>query len=422
MTDATDTIATESGIATLANRQPIDGFDPEDGPWRVHGVSISEDAVTMGKSETRRFWPKQTLQQAAERGLLEGRPIVKNFHDREGQAPADDVIGEITAVGYADGLGFVYEGEISDETIAEKVDAGYLDVSPVPLIAEESFDEERQAQRVERIERFRDLAVVAEGAVPGNDISMGANPAVTALSEALSAHFDTGGDAEEDSTGAETMPAESGVDAAGGDDGPDGTKASNGEGQSTPDSDTTETMSDDTELTDKERELLAAARQRDDPTVVEASDVERLSENEELIDEYEALESPQLVEEDKHEALQERVEKVRELMADALQERTGLSDTAVEAMPFEAMAAEFETDEGDLDFEALTQSPEASGGPAPEEDDDVDLEALQTDIAVDDPDEAVEVLQQRHELFASRGWESNAQEVAEDLEALGVEV
>jgi len=32
-------------------------------------------------------------------------------------------------------------------------------------------------------------------------------------------------------------------------------------------------------------------------------------------------------------------------------------------MPFEALAAEFETDDGDLDVEALTQSPETGSGP-----------------------------------------------------------
>jgi hypothetical protein len=62
-------------------------------------------------------------------------------------------------------------------------------------------------------------------------------------------------------------------------------------------------------------------------------------------------------------AMQERIDIVEEMMAEALQERTGLSDDAIDAMPFEAMATEFQTDEGDLDVEALTQSPETGSAP-----------------------------------------------------------
>lgn len=544
MTDTTTTVP--NGIATLAQKQPVDGFNPADGPWRVHGVAITENAVTVGKSETRRLWPQETLEDAAERGLLRGRPIVKNFHDREGQAPADDVIGEITAVGYADGIGLVYEGEISDEAIAEKVDAGYLDVSPVPLIGSERTDDTREAQRVERIERFRDLAVVAEGAVPGNQIEMGPNPGVAALNEALSQHFDTKDDGDvagvealqreeartptysgtEDAewdtptldaylTGYDSLPdpddvqsvndlsegdrsfiaaksllgtpaaeslrevrffpvvnpatdalnrralgavrsgrgeqadipadalasaqamagellndefdAEIDVEAAsGGDDGPHDQATAGGEGQSTPAAQEAmqatwrHTMSED--LTDEERELLAAAGQIDNPRVVSAGEWERLSQHEEVIDEYESLADPVLVEKTRHEQLETRIEKVEGLMADALQERTGLADQTVDAMPFEAMAAEFETEDGDIDFEALTQSPESSGGPTPDDGEDTpSLDALSTTVEASDVDEAIEELQQRHAMYSERGW-GYAEEVAEDLEALGVEV
>lgn len=171
-----------SGIAVLTDA--TDTFDDE-APWTVHGVAITENAITMGRSGTPRFWPADTLEAAAQRGLLEGRPIVKNFHELEGQAPADDVIGEVTDEAYADGVGWVFEGEIADEAIAEKIANGYLDVSPVPQIAEETFDERWEAQRVDRLAGVRDIAVVAEGAVPGNEIEMGPNPSVAALSRAV---------------------------------------------------------------------------------------------------------------------------------------------------------------------------------------------------------------------------------------------
>lgn len=180
-------------------------------------------------------------------------------------------------------------------------------------------------------------------------------------------------------------------------------------------------MSDD--ITDKQRELLAAAGQKDDPVVVEAGVAERLSEHEELIDEAEAMESPTLVNEDDHDALQSRVETVETFFAEALQERTGLSDDAIQAMPFEAMAAEFEDDDGDLDVEALTQDPEAGGRSPPEDDEpSEEVEALLESEGFADEDEAVEILQQRYEHYDNAGWEGNAKQAAEQLETLGVEV
>lgn len=516
-----------SGIAILA-AGPADHFSPEDSPWRVHGVAISEDAVTVGQSEERRFWPRSTLQNAAERDLLVGRSIVKNFHDLEGQAPADDVIGEVTAVGYAEDIGLVFEGEIADREIAAKIDAGYLDVSPVPFIAEEDPDDTREAMRVERIARFRDLAVVDEGAIEGNEINMGPNPAVAALSaEALAstaafavdalqrdrARRPTYSDTEDAEwstpslddylNGYDSLPspdeaasvdgltdedrsliaeksllgtpdgetlrevrffpvvnpatdalnsralgavrsgrgeqadipsdarasaqrmagellneefdAEVDVEATspGGDDGPGGSS-----GQSTPASWRT-TMSDD--LTDKERELLAAAGQKDDPVVVEAGVPETLSDYEGLIDAADGMDDPTVVSENEYGALQDRLDAVRDVFAEALQEQTGLSDAAIEAMPFEAMAAEFETDDGDIDIEALTQDPEAGGSPSDPDPPEFDPDALQTDVDASDRDEAVEILQQRYDQYSAAGW-GHADALAADLETLGVEV
>lgn len=146
-------------------------------------------------------------------------------------------------------------------------------------------------------------------------------------------------------------------------------------GQSTPVlTDDSTTMSD---LTDREQELLAAARQRDDPTVVEAGVPERLTDHEALLDAAESCEDPTVVETREYETLQERIATVEGVLADALQARTGLSDAAIEAMPFEAMAAEFETDDGDLDVEALVQSPETGTGPSDPGTDDPDEEALE---------------------------------------------
>jgi hypothetical protein len=128
------------------------------------------------------------------------------------------------------------------------------------------------------------------------------------------------------------------------------------------------------DLTDKEQELVAAARQKDDPTVVEAEVRDRLTELEEQLEDYEKykdlfeeaadLEEPTVEDADEVAAMQKRVSIVEDMMAEALAEETGLSENAVEAMPFEAMAAHFEDDDGDLDVEALTQTPETGSGPS----------------------------------------------------------
>jgi len=139
------------------------------------------------------------------------------------------------------------------------------------------------------------------------------------------------------------------------------------------------------DITDADRELLAAARQLDDPTVVETGAAERLSDHEALIEaadgidepmvvsepDYEGLieaadgiDEPTVVSKPDYEALEARVDEVREVLADALQEQTGLSDAAIESLSFEALAAEFEADDGTLDVESLAQSPETGSGPS----------------------------------------------------------
>jgi hypothetical protein len=136
-----------------------------------------------------------------------------------------------------------------------------------------------------------------------------------------------------------------------------------GAGSSTPDDGTqSDPLMDN--ITDAERELLAAARQLDDPMVVETAAAERLSEHEELIEAAEATDEPTVVSEPDYDTLEARVDEVRTVLADALQEQTGLSEPTVEAMPFEALAAEFEADDGALDVESLAQSPETGSGPS----------------------------------------------------------
>lgn len=354
----------QSGIAVLAHAEDNDGFGGS-APWLVHGVLLSDGAITEGRSGERRFWPAETLQEAADRGVFEERSIVKNFHDLEGQAHADDVIGEVTTVGFADGIGFVFEGEVTDREIAEKIAHGYLDVSPVPLIGEETFDERLDAFRVERIEAGRDIAVVDIGAVEDNEIALGPNPAVAALSiEALSGTIEAlqGDQADTDGGGSPdggsqdgNEPAEPGADSGdpGSDDSSNGGAGSRT--QENPNDTQATTMSD---LSEELQELLARARAMDDPTVVEAAALRRFNDSVELIDDAEALDSPTVVDANEYEALQEDVEEIKELLGNVLVEERGLKETTVEAMSLEAMTSEVRDEDGNLDIDPLSQEPE----------------------------------------------------------------
>jgi hypothetical protein len=133
-------------------------------------------------------------------------------------------------------------------------------------------------------------------------------------------------------------------------------------GSSTPARDSeSDSLMDD--ITDAERELLAAARQLDDPTVVETRAAERLSDHDALLETATETDDPVVVSEPDYEKLEARVDEVRDVLADALQAQTGLSEPTIEAMPFEALAAEFEADDGALNVESLAQSPETGSGP-----------------------------------------------------------
>lgn len=181
-----DTFRSGIGTTTLASdRGAVDDVQ-EDSPIAVNGVAIPENTILNGGRNEEHFYSPQAARRAAEvlqRQIDDGETvhIVKNFHDLEGQAPADDIIGEVTAAGYSEGVGVVWEGEITDEATAQKVQMGYLDVSPTVARSLGDFDETMQARGVDDVAAFRDIAVVGRGQ-PGADVDVGPNPAVEALS------------------------------------------------------------------------------------------------------------------------------------------------------------------------------------------------------------------------------------------------
>lgn len=191
MTTDTQRDTFEHGIGVLAAGNTTDEV-PANDPIQVNGVALPVNTVLQGGQGERHYFPASVLERAAEQ--LAGANIVKNFHELEGQAPADDVIGEVTDAAFSEGVGLVYEGELIDEDIAQAVLQGYLDVSPTVARSLGEYDEGRDARRVDAIAGFRDLAVVQQGQ-PGASIDVGANPAVAALQrDVLGRAFDADAD------------------------------------------------------------------------------------------------------------------------------------------------------------------------------------------------------------------------------------
>lgn len=356
---------TTGGIAALATGN--------DRTTQVHGVILGPGDITDGLSGKRTRWPPDALESMAKDGLFEGKPITLadsldpeqhvgvEATDEGARVTAavsmDEKMGEVLRTEFDPDAGLVFEGFVMDWVANELVATGLAQVSPV--IARELEQVESDGDDGEAlfeptsVDAARDLALVADGAAPSNDIEVGAlEPAVA---EALSTHFDINVEAG----------SADGTD-AGGDDGPEDSPT--GQGQSTSATNGLPSMDD---LTPDEQELVAAARQLDDPTVVEAevreqlNDLEeQLTEHEELIEVAADLEEPEVVAEEELAAMQERIDIVKGMMAEALTEQKGLREATVEAMSFEAIASEFQNDDGGLDVEALTQNPESGSAPA----------------------------------------------------------
>jgi hypothetical protein len=185
-----DTFANGIGITTLASeRGPIDDIR-ESSPVAISGVALPEDTALEGGQGVRHFYSPAMAERAAEtlQEQLDDAEqtvhIVKNFHELEGQAAADDIIGEVTGVAYSPGVGVVFEGEITDVDTAEKIAHGYLDVSPtVARALGEQVDDQLEARPVTDVAGFRDVAIVGTGQ-PGAGVDVGSNPAIEALARA----------------------------------------------------------------------------------------------------------------------------------------------------------------------------------------------------------------------------------------------
>ncbi len=178
----TDITVVEFESATFGNNYISELSDGP--PYQVHGIALGADDVTVGTSGVKKMWPAEELEQAAD--TLRGTNLVVDHNN-----DADGVVGRVTKSGYKEGTGVVYEAELYDEDLAEKVKSGLLEVSIRGYHADISSleeDDDTGAKVVEDIE-FDNLSIVPTGAAPSNTLEMGAHAELSAAE--LSAFTDT---------------------------------------------------------------------------------------------------------------------------------------------------------------------------------------------------------------------------------------
>lgn len=378
----------ESGIAVLAGAD-----DEQSDATTVHGVAIGEDDITTGMSGKRTRWPPEVLRDGAEK--LIGKPIVTDHPGAEktdegvrvdGQPPLESKVGEVTDARYVEGRGLVWEGSVADPEAAQQIERGLADVSPIVArdIQPIESDDGDDLFEATSIQGFRDLGLVSQGAAPSNSVATGT---AALWADALAAAWgDDPADVEGDS------------------DDPPGASSSGRDTDDTNGSDDTDntTMGDDTpDITDEERALLDAV---EDPAAAR-----------EALATHDDYDEPHLMEQTEFDALQDELDTVREMYAEALAEEWGTDpEKLVERFDVDALREEFEDDEGNLDVDALVQSPETA-----EPGDD------ETDSGIDSLDEAtreeVEGAKQRYEYWDGKNDTIAEAEKQTMVEALGVD-
>lgn len=403
---AVDPEKATGGYAALAYR------DDESDTYVVNGVALGPNDETQGMSGKRTRWPPDVLEESAD--LLVGAPITEGQFgsehpgaEKDGdslqvdeKAPDDATIGQVTKTRWDDALGLLWQGRIDSEETADAIERGERDVSPVISRDVAPIDDEPGMWEAATVHGYRDLTVLppkVPGAAPSNHVESGE------MAEALAAAFPT--------------EADDGPGSSAPDDDPDtADRASTGGADTGADADADDTtMTNDNDLTERQRELLAAAQHTENPTVVAGEDAERLQQADELLAAADEVDGEAVVmAEDEHEALTGMSEELNDWLDEALVEQRGLREGTVEAMSFEAKAAEFSTDDGGLDAEALVMSPE-TGDP------DDDEQAGGVDALSGEEREHVELCVEQSRRMSGKADDFADEKREEAAEALGLD-
>lgn len=176
-------------MATAENFNPSDVKVGEAGltssisdssPYTITGTAIGAGDTTYGEEEELKYWPAETLQEAAE--TLEGKNLVTNHNNT-----VQGVKGEIITSRYKDGE-VQFQAELDDKSIAKKVNNNRLDVSARILHKEISeLDKNEEGAYVVDLAYFDNLSLVTKpGASASNNVEMGATATMSAASLAES--------------------------------------------------------------------------------------------------------------------------------------------------------------------------------------------------------------------------------------------
>ena len=164
--DDTTTVQVENLGSYLAELKSSLSGQP---PYTIHGVAIGPDNVTHGLSGDKKLWPASTLQDAA--ASLQGKNLVIDHENS-----VRSVVGEVTDSHYRGGIGVVFEAELDDREIAEKVQNNRLDVSAriFHRDTEELSKDEATGAYVIDLAKFDNLSFVMKpGASSSNSVEIG---------------------------------------------------------------------------------------------------------------------------------------------------------------------------------------------------------------------------------------------------------
>lgn len=139
----------------------------EGGLHAIHGVCLGINDVTVGAlSGTKKLWTPEVLEDAAD--TLRGKEIVVDHENKSSLS----VIGEVLESKFEEGTGVVYKGVIDNSELAQKIDHGWLSVSP-RIIHSEEMEEEGDVKIPQSIRKFDNLSVVNRGASPSATVRLG---------------------------------------------------------------------------------------------------------------------------------------------------------------------------------------------------------------------------------------------------------
>jgi len=165
-------------MSTVANVQSITAGLAPDSQQVISGVAIGIGDITRGLSGDRKVWRAEQLREAAT--SLEGTPINPLHSQSE--------VGEIVRAGFDPERGVVYEARLEDESLAEQVADGGLEVSIEAQHADGGRVETDRGKAMLATDiQFTGMALVQHGAAPSASASAGEAAALSPaeISDAL---------------------------------------------------------------------------------------------------------------------------------------------------------------------------------------------------------------------------------------------